>query len=214
MPIPLSDVTLAILAGGEGSRMGKPKAELQIAGEPILAYLLNRFAWPGPTLLVTAPARGKPPAAGRFDREAMDAVAGEGPLRGVLTALEACNTQYLFITTVDMPGIGRTQAEWFLHQLAARDASDLKLQISNLESNPSPRPAGVMCRRNGRVEPFPSAFHATAAASIRERMSAGERSVHSLAGTICDALPCPDWPPDVWTNLNRPEDLAAWAATL
>ena len=50
----LSNVTLAILAGGEGSRMGKPKGHLEIAGKPILAYLLDQIGWPGPTMLVTA----------------------------------------------------------------------------------------------------------------------------------------------------------------
>ena len=45
--------------------------------------------WPGPTLLVTAPAVAHPPAADLFDREAVDPVDGLGPLRGVLTALGA-----------------------------------------------------------------------------------------------------------------------------
>ena len=53
----MRDVTLAILAGGEGSRMGYPKGELRLGGRPILPVLLERFAWEGPTLLVTAPGR-------------------------------------------------------------------------------------------------------------------------------------------------------------
>src|SRR5438552_17571218 len=84
----LRQCTRAILAGGEGSRMGKPKALLEINGRPILAYLLEQFAWPGPTLLVTAPGREKPPGHELFSREVVDPVAGEGPLRGILTALE------------------------------------------------------------------------------------------------------------------------------
>ena len=38
----MTDVTLAILAGGAGSRMGMPKAELRIGGRPILEHLLDR----------------------------------------------------------------------------------------------------------------------------------------------------------------------------
>ena len=51
------DTTLAILAGGEGSRMGMPKAHLTLAGVPILDYLLDHFGWPGRTMLITAPGR-------------------------------------------------------------------------------------------------------------------------------------------------------------
>ena len=54
-------VTLAVLAGGEGSRMGLPKAELAIQDKPLLTFLLDRLKWPGPTLLVTAPGREHPP---------------------------------------------------------------------------------------------------------------------------------------------------------
>ena len=64
----MTQTTLAILAGGEGSRMGQPKAELRIGARPILSYLLDRFLWAGPTILVTAPGRKRPPGATGFDR--------------------------------------------------------------------------------------------------------------------------------------------------
>ena len=51
----LRDVTLAVLAGGKGERMGMAKDALEIDGRPILRHLLDRARWPGPTLLVTAP---------------------------------------------------------------------------------------------------------------------------------------------------------------
>jgi molybdopterin-guanine dinucleotide biosynthesis protein A len=194
---PLSDVTLAILAGGEGARMGKPKGQLRIDGKPILAYLLDRFSWPGPTLLVTAAGRDTPPAAERFDREVLDTVAGEGPLQGVLTALDACDTDFLFVTTVDMPGIGIEQAEWLFQQMQPYLFHD-----------------GIMCHRGDRIEPFPSVFHKSAAIWIRALMDGGERSVQSLANSVCNVVPCPDWPPEVWANLNHPDDLAKWNATL
>ena len=92
-PFDEHDVTLAVLAGGEGSRMGRPKGELLVRGRPILVHLVEQLAWRGPTLLVTAPGRERPAGGERFDREVVDAVAGEGPLRGLLTALEAATTE-------------------------------------------------------------------------------------------------------------------------
>lgn len=189
-------ITLAILAGGEGSRMGRPKGEIIVGCIPILAYLLDRTAWPGPTLLVTAPGREHPPAWERFDREVSDPVAGEGPLRGVLTAIENCQTEAIVVGTVDMPGVDRGALDWLVHEFGAR-----------------PESLGVMCVRvDGQIEPFPCGLRKTAAPLIRAAIADGRRSVHGLAeSTEVVALPVPpDWPPTIWTNLNRPEDLAAW----
>src|SRR5438045_8884890 len=107
-----SQITLAVLAGGEGTRMGRPKAWLTLAGEPVLRFLLKQFAWPGPTLLVTAPGRERPPGVEAFDREVTDRVAAVGPLRGMLTALEHCRTPRLAVGTVDMPCVTREHLLW------------------------------------------------------------------------------------------------------
>src|SRR5687768_14732109 len=120
----LDGVTLAVLAGGEGSRMGRPKAGLEIDGEPVLAFLMRRFDWPGPTLLVTAPGRERPPGADSFDAEAVDPVAGEGPLRGLLTALEQASTEAVIAAAVDMPLVGAEYLAWLAAQLR-RDAGTL-----------------------------------------------------------------------------------------
>src|SRR5205814_2693612 len=103
----VNDITLAVLAGGEGSRMGRPKALIEIARRPILHALMDQLDWPGPTALVTAPGREHPPGWQRFSREWVDPVAGIGPLRGVLTALENLSTPMLLVVTLDMPGIHR-----------------------------------------------------------------------------------------------------------
>src|SRR5688572_13975666 len=109
----MEHVTLAVLAGGAGSRMGRPKALLEVGGKPILEFLLDRLDWPGPTLLVTAPGRRRPPGAARFDREAVDEVADEGPLRGVYTALTHATTPALVVIAVDMPAVERADLEWY-----------------------------------------------------------------------------------------------------
>lgn len=198
-PAPHPPVTLAVLAGGEGARMGRPKGTLQIRGRPILGYLLDRFAWPGPTLLVTAPGREHPPGWELFDREVADPVAGLGPLRGLITALEAAVTPLVLVTTVDMPGIEPAQLEWLIQQLDEREEA-----------------AGVMCCRPGDageedviIEPFPCAFRTSAAGDLRHRLEAGQRSIHGLAAAgIADLVPAPArWLPRLWVNLNRPEDL-------
>lgn len=193
-PLLASDITLAILAGGESSRMGTPKSHLTLAGQPILRYLLGRLAWRGPTLLVTAPGRERPPGHEAFTREVVDPVAGQGPLRGILTAFEAASGDVL-VATVDMPGLGPGQLRWVHDRLAER-----------------PAVAGVMLRRDGRVEPFPAAYRGGAIDVVRSRLGAGQLSVHGLVGepgfAVVDAPS--DWPAETWVNLNRPEDVEAF----
>jgi molybdopterin-guanine dinucleotide biosynthesis protein A len=189
----ISNITLAVLAGGAGSRMGMPKGQLCIGNQPILEYLLDRLNWPGPTMLVTAPGREHPPGATRFDREASDPVEGLGPLRGVLTALENATTSRLFVLTVDMPGIGRTQLEHFL-----RSADEAEL--------------GAMYERKAPdsvIEPFPLLVRCEAQSVVRRRINAGQLSVARLRDEpgFTTVQASGEWDDRVWTNLNRPADL-------
>src|SRR5437868_426664 len=133
-------ITLAVLAGGEGSRMGQAKSKLRVGDEPILQYLLRLWNWQGPTLLVTAPGRERPPGSESFGREVVDAVAGNGPLQGILSAIDGSETEVVMITTCDMPGVRVEQLDWLVNTLLQRNS------------------LGLMLSRNGRVEPFPSIF--------------------------------------------------------
>jgi molybdopterin-guanine dinucleotide biosynthesis protein A len=192
--------TLAVLAGGEGRRMGGPKGNLALDGRPILERLLDRLNWPGPTLLVTAPGRQHPPGWRRFSTEATDPVAGEGPLRGLLTALEHAPTNEVVVLAVDMPNVTPAPLAW----LAAR-----------LRDNPAA--AAVMVQRPGRtstrIEPLPAAFRAIVAEGIvRPRLRDRKLALHELAEKPqVLVVPAPShWPADFWANLNTPSDLAAY----
>ena len=174
--------------------MGRPKGELCLDGRPILHVLLDTLQWPGPTLLVTAPGREHPPGWERFTTEAIDPQAGQGPLRGVLTALEQARTEVVVLAAVDMPGVRREQIAWLLDALGQR-----------------PQLNGLLIDRRSHVEPFPSVFRATAFAAVRERFVAGERSVRGLLmETAFGSIAAPEtWPANAWRNLNRPEDLSS-----
>lgn len=187
----MKDVTLAILAGGAGSRMGKPKGELLVAGKPILKYLLDRFVWAGPTLLVTAPGREHPPGWRGFAAEAVDPVANQGPLRGVLTALENVTSERVLVTTVDMPSLDRMHLKWLVEHSRAEI---------------------TMLRRGDQIEPFPSFYRTASAPMIRSQIDAGRLSVQALSRRAeVEVVPAPsEWDDAVWMNLNRPEDFEAF----
>jgi molybdenum cofactor guanylyltransferase len=189
----LKNVTLAILAGGAGSRMGRPKASLLIHGRPILEFLLERFDWPGPTMLVLAPGMDRSAGSQRVSLVVSDPVAGQGPLRGVLTALQNSPTPNMLATTIDMPAIEREQLEW----LATR-----------------PFDCGLMMTHQSQIEPFPFAVRTSACDAISMQLAQNRRSVHAmlkLPGFASIEAPS-NWPESIWTNLNEPADLERFLA--
>lgn len=199
-----AQITLAILAGGEGTRMRRPKAWLAVAGEPILRFLLRRFGWPGPTLLVTAPGSEGPPGREGFERAVSDPIRGMGPLRGILTTLEHCNTPLLAVATVDMPGITGEHLRWLADALTLRPNA---LGLMSFRTVPGGVP---------RLEPFPCLLRISARASLQFHLDAGHRSVRSLVslpGWVTVDTPA-EWDARVWTNLNHPADLDAFASGL
>ena len=184
----MNGVTLAVLAGGRGSRMGMPKAQLVVRGKPILIELIERLRWEGPTLLVTSPGRQQPPGFERLTREVCDPVADEGPVRGLMTAVDNAETETVVVMPVDMPGVERQHLEWVVGGMVER---------------------GVMLAIRGIVAPFPSMWHR----AIRDDMAAhfqmggkAMRSLTQIAGVRLVEAPS-DWPSHVWQNLNSPADL-------
>ncbi len=199
MPFNASNVTLAVIAGGSGSRMGVAKARLNVEHQSILAWRMQKLEWPGPTMLITSPSTRNPPDAQLFDQECIDPEDGAGPLRGILTALEQSTTPLIATVAVDMPFVRRFMLEWLVEQIQRQRACN-----------------GIMFRRPGGVqhwiEPFPSVFRQSAAPIIFPLLAEGKRSVRAL----CDfadfqAIDVPDnWPADVWTNLNEPDQLKSF----
>lgn len=188
----LREVTLAVLAGGRGERMGGPKSQLQIGGVAVLQFLLERLQWPGPTLLVTGIGNERPPGHDLFAREVTDAVADEGPLRGILTALDGATTERMVAVTVDMPGVSREKIEWLLDQTGDGGVGMISRVIDAV----------------ARIEPFPCVLRTSAHEWIKQRLEAGRRSVRGLGEDAGAVFAAPaSWGDEVWLNLNRPEDL-------
>lgn len=185
-----ADVTLAILAGGAGSRMGKPKSLLTIGGVPILEHLHRRLAFPGPMMLVTAPGRERPPGHALYSAEVSDPVLDAGPMMGILTAARATRTTYLLVTAVDMPNVTLEGLSWLIAALSRSEAV-------------------VAMMSNGSVEPLPMALRLPDCLPLIEgTMASGRSSLKSLSdGPRASRVSAEGLPPTFWANLNCPEDL-------
>jgi molybdopterin-guanine dinucleotide biosynthesis protein A len=186
-----ADTTLAILAGGAGSRMGKPKSLLTLGGTPILEHLLRRLDFPGPTLLITAPGRERPPGHALFSAEVVDPILDAGPLIGAHAAAAATTTPFLLISAVDMPLVTLDGLTALLTALRTSPAHAAMFQTDTLQ----PLPLGL------RV---PESLPLFTARITQNQMS--------LKGVADDpralVIPAPpSLPESFWTNLNHPEDL-------
>jgi molybdopterin-guanine dinucleotide biosynthesis protein A len=192
--------TLAVIAGGAGRRMGGAKDALRINGAPILRSFLERICWKGPTMLVVRAEGASVQGHEMVNRVVADRVSGEGPLRGVLTALDGCETEALIAVPIDMPGLSAAHLAWLLERGVEGQSERLLL-----------RRAVHGC---AEIEPFPSFFRATGIEAIRGLLAEGKRALRDLAelpGTSVVEAPM-WWGEEAWSNLNTPDDAARFGA--
>ncbi len=197
------DVTLVLLAGGAGSRMSKRKDLVCVQGKGLVEWMLERVAWRGPTMLVGAADGARVKGEELVDVVVRDEMSGEGPLRGVVTAIEKCQTRAMVVVPIDMPGIGARQLVWVMER--AREVPDAMC---------------VMLRRvvDGveRIEPFPSLYRKEFEEVGLTRLRAGKRAMQGLIeedGVRVGDVPR-EWEEWVWANLNRAEDVARFEAEI
>lgn len=187
------DCTGALVAGGQGSRLGGvAKGLLQLGGEPIVARTLRLFGGLFPESLLVA--NDAAPYAGFEVRATPDLVAGRGAPGGLHAALAASRTEWVFTAACDMPFLGEAQIAWLA---ARREAA----------------PAVAVIWR-GRLQPL-HAFWSKPCLPIIDRMiREGEPSMWQLATAVGARFVAEDaWreiDPEgrTFENVNTPGDAA------
>ncbi|RKH57286.1 molybdenum cofactor guanylyltransferase [Corallococcus aberystwythensis] len=192
------DVTLAILAGGQGTRLGGvAKGLLSVGGLTTLERLRafgSRFR---DTLLVA----NVPEPYDRFGiRTVADTVQGKGAPGGVHAALGAARTPWVFVVACDMP---------FVTEPAARVVLDARGEDVD----------AVCLEHDGRWEPLFAAYRTELVTRWGEALSEDPsmRRVLTRFRTRTlpvDALRAVDPELRALANVNRPEDLARYGVTL
>lgn len=96
--------TVAILIGGDSSRMGTDKATFEVDGTAMANHVAQAAVDAGASeiLLVGGTSSRAKSLEGTWKK---DAYPGEGPLGGVITALKAANTDAVVVLSCDMPFI-------------------------------------------------------------------------------------------------------------
>ncbi|MGI5917645.1 MAG: molybdenum cofactor guanylyltransferase [Anaerolineae bacterium] len=189
-------VSVAILAGGKGRRLGRHKADVLLAGEPLLAHTLRRLDGLSDDVMVVA-RRGQrlPVEAGRL---IYDSALNRGVLAGMAAALAAARHDLCLIVACDMPFL---EQDLLQHMIDRRDDYD-----------------AVIPRLTVGLEPLHALYHRRCLPILERFLSQGERRVSAFCAALnalyLDETELVPFTADVFFNVNTPEDLARAEARL
>jgi molybdenum cofactor guanylyltransferase len=189
------DVSGFVLAGGASTRMGEDKALLKLGGVPLILR----------TARLAAPLVGSVTVVGPPERYAAlglrvlpDREAGQGPLRGIATALAHTASDWNLVVACDLPYL---TAAWLEHLVSRAVAS------SSAAVLPQSAAAGMLL-----PEPLCAMYHRRAGPAIEAALERGVRKVtDGLAGLRLDWIPPAEWKAfdssgRLFKNVNAPED--------
>ena len=192
----MTDLTVAILAGGRSSRMGTDKAFVRVLGRPLIEEALAQLAGLGSeTLIVT-----NQPDDYRYLGVPLhgDVLPDKGALGGLYTALAAATRPHVLCVACDMPFVVRPLLE-HLVGLAADADTDV-----------------VVPRVGGEAEPFRAVYtRAACLGPIRRALDAGRMRMISFYPEVrvrwVEAAEIDRYDPRhlSFFNVNTPEDLEA-----
>jgi molybdopterin-guanine dinucleotide biosynthesis protein A len=180
-----------VLAGGESSRMGRPKALLEIAGVPLVVR----------TARLVEGAAGSCAVIGNFEaykslglRLVADDFPGAGPLGGIATALRVSNAPSSLIVACDLPYL---TLAWLKHLTIRAIASSGNVVMPVSLNGP---------------EPLCAVYRKECEVAIRSALDRGERKVKDVVcGLSVDLIEPDEWKAFdsggvLFRNMNSPDD--------
>jgi molybdopterin-guanine dinucleotide biosynthesis protein A len=190
------EVLGAVLAGGLSTRFGSPKALAMIGGQTVLRRVADAVGEVAGSVVVVA--NDPSLADGSGLRVVPDAVAGEGPLGGILTALRTAEAEGMrgaLSVACDLPFVSAPLLRLLL------DDPDRQVVV--------PESTG----RRG-FEPLCAYYPVAALPGVETALREGERAPHRLLERVphrripLDAVRAIGDPEVLFLNLNTREDLA------
>ncbi|HWC06282.1 MAG TPA: molybdenum cofactor guanylyltransferase [Gemmatimonadota bacterium] len=185
-----------VLAGGEGRRLGGPKAWLEWRGTPLLLHVVRRLAGLADRPPLVAAGHGMELPPGPYDR-VEDIVRGAGPLGGLAAGLSAVEK-----TAPDA-----------LVAVAACDGPFVDPRLFSFLAAHAPGVDVVLPEHAGRLHPLAAVWRAGAASACRRALDRAERRVLAALDDLEHAVvPSVEFPigldPErLLLNLNDRSDL-------
>ena len=182
--IVVMQATLLVLAGGDGRRMGRPKAWLPVGDTTLLRWVIGSLAPVFSEVLVAfaAPEQLEELIPHRvvFDRKA-----SAGPLAGLEAGLSVARNDVTFAIACDMPYVTPAVAEM---AVAAAQGSDAAIP-----------------RVSGRPEPVCAAYRRSALPAITAALDSGRYKAADVVDQL-DVTWLEGLDPHLFRSLNTPQD--------
>lgn len=192
---PFAAVTGFVLVGGASTRMGRPKHQLVLGGETMLARqvrLLKRSA--GRVEALGTPS-GPDVLGGSGIKFRPDDLPGRGPLGGIYTGLIHSRTEFNLFLGCDLPFMNSD----FLRYLVRRALQS----CADATAPKSP---------DGRLHPLCAVYRRRARQAVKESLESGENAVRSFFAHVrCLIIPWREiasegFTPEILSNMNTPGD--------
>jgi molybdenum cofactor guanylyltransferase len=190
MPEP---ITVAILTGGQSSRMGRNKAFVEVGGKPIIERIVERVSDLGSEVLLIANAPAEYAHLGLPTYP--DLIPGKGPLGGLYTALSHAKQAYTLAVSCDQPFLNPDLLRFLI---SLREGCDVVVPLDR-ESYPQSMHAVY---GKGCIEPI---RHKLDADRLKMIGFFPDVRVREVAGQEIDQF---DPQRLSFFNVNTPEDLA------
>lgn len=156
MPKATINITVVILAGGKGSRLGGiDKGLVKLRDKPLIEHLISRIRPQNPNIIISANRNLETYRQFGFPVYPDDIDDYAGPLAGILKALKKCPTEWLMTVPADSPFIPDDLAERL---------------VTKSEGNKV-----VMVHDGKRLQPTFSLIHKTLATALEQFLQGGER---------------------------------------
>lgn len=185
-------VSVVVLAGGRGQRLGRDKATLELVrGQTLLQRALGLVApLSDDVIVVRRPDQDLSVSAARV---ISDRAPFHGPLAGILAGIEAAREEWVLVVACDMPFLSRPLLRYMLTLRTGYDVVVPRLAVG--------------------MEPLHALYHRRAAAAVRRVLERGERRLVSfydglrVRAVTPDELAPHDSEGRAFFNINTPEDL-------
>ena len=211
-------MTLVVLAGGRSRRMGRNKAVLPVGGGVMIERVLRPLAGLFDEVVISVSSsrrartiedrlkssgflkKGSPPHPDSNPRKikenserircAVDGSSGQGPLRGILTGLQASSNEVCFIVACDMPDIAVPAVRAVVCRARRCDCA-------------------IAVGSNGLREPLFGVYRRGCIPAIETLLASGRRSVLDLYEYVRTVYVTLD-PVDMPLNLNTPSEFRSF----
>ena len=183
----IQDCSAAILCGGKSSRMGCPKAELDIQGRAFLDTIADHV-WVFGELIMSVGTSG---CIRRTLPCVQDVFPCCGPMGGIHAALGACSYSVLFVTACDTPLVDNILAEELLSML--REEDDAVIPLGD----------------DGQIHPLCGVYRKWCATVLEDQLKAGKYRMRDALGLLrvryVPLMEIPD-AKNKLCNINTPEE--------